>query len=120
MMSARRVRLRGDRHFRDHARRAILRYLGFCSPHLAGVSVERVFRAGRSVRIRVRASGPEAVCPACGTVSRRVHSRYERRLSDLAVSGQEVMIELSARRFFCMATACEKVTFRDAVDAARS
>ena len=75
------------------------------------MSVERVFRAGRVLRIRVRAGGSRAACPACGTVSRRVHSRYERRLADLAVSGQEVMIELSARRFFCMAAACGKVTF---------
>jgi transposase len=84
-------------------------------PHLAGVSVDRVFLAGRVVRIRVRASGLQAVCPACGTVSRRVHSRYERRLSDLAVSGREVMIELGVRRFFCAAAACEKVTFAEQV-----
>jgi transposase len=79
------------------------------------VSVERVFRAGRVLRIRVRASASRAACPACGTVSRRVHSRYERRLADLAVSGQEVMIELGARRFFCMAAACGKATFAEQV-----
>jgi hypothetical protein len=65
-------------------------------PHLAGVSVERVFLAGRVLRIRVRASGSQVPCPACGTASRMVHSRYERRLSDLALCGQEVMIELAA------------------------
>jgi transposase len=84
-------------------------------PHLAGVSVERVFLAGRTLRIRVRASGSQAACPACGTASRKVHSRYERRLSDLAVSGQEVMIELAARRFFCTAADCEKVTFAEQI-----
>jgi transposase len=84
-------------------------------PHLAGVSVERVFLAGRVVRIRVRSSASQAACPACGTVSRRVHSRYERRLSDLAVSGQEVMLELSARRFFCIAVTCGKVTFAEQI-----
>jgi transposase len=84
-------------------------------PHLAGVSVERVVLSGRVVRIGIRASGSRAACPACGTVSRRVHSRYERRLSDLAVSGQEVMLELSARRFFCVAVTCEKATFAEQV-----
>jgi transposase len=84
-------------------------------PHLAGVSVERVFLAGRTLRIRVRASGSQAACPGCGTASRRVRSRYERRLSDLAVSGQEVMIELAARRFFRTAASCEKVTFAEQV-----
>jgi transposase len=67
------------------------------------------------VRIRVRASSLQAACPACGTVSRRVPSRYERRVSDLAVSGQEVMIELTARRFFCGAATCEKVTFAEQI-----
>jgi transposase len=84
-------------------------------PHLAGVSVERVFQAGRVLRIRVRPNSSQAACPACGTVSPRVHSRYGRRLSDLAVSGQEVMIELSARRFFCVSATCEKVTFAEQV-----
>jgi hypothetical protein len=59
---------------------------------MAGVSVERVFHAGRLVRIRVRASGSQEACPLFSTVSRRVHSRYERRLSDLVVSGQEVTL----------------------------
>jgi hypothetical protein len=44
-----------------------------------------------------------------------VHSRYERRLSDLAVSGQEVMIELAARRFFCVAETCGKATFAEQI-----
>ena len=52
-----------------------------------------------------------AVCPACGPVSRRVHSRYERRLLDTAAGGREVMISLSVRRFFCLGPGCTKVTF---------
>jgi zinc-finger of transposase IS204/IS1001/IS1096/IS1165/Transposase len=92
-----------------------LEVLSVLFPHLAGVLVERVFLAGRTVRIRVRASGSKAACPACGTVSRRVHSRYERRLSDLAVAGQEVILELAARRFFCGSAACGKATFAEQV-----
>jgi hypothetical protein len=44
-------------------------------------------------------------------VSRRVHSRYERRLLDTAAGGREVLICLTARRFPCQAQACPKVTF---------
>ncbi|WP_454199354.1 transposase family protein [Nocardia sp. Marseille-Q1738] len=33
-------------------------------------------------------------CPACGTPSGRVHSRYQRRLSDTSITGREVLIEL--------------------------
>ncbi|MGW3352891.1 transposase family protein [Nonomuraea rubra] len=42
----------------------------------------------------------EAACPACETPSRRVHSHYERRLSDTAVGGQGVLIHLRVHRFF--------------------
>jgi len=89
--------------------------LGVLFPHLAGVSVERVFGAGRSVRIRARTSDPVAGCPACGELSRRVHSRYERRLSDTAVAGQEVVIVLLVRRFFCDSPCCRKKTFSEQV-----
>jgi transposase len=84
-------------------------------PHLAGVTVERVFLAGRSVRIQASTRAAEVSCPACGTVSGHVHSRYERRLLDTAAGGQETMIHLRVRRFFCRNEACGKKTFAEQV-----
>jgi transposase len=84
-------------------------------PHLAGVCIERVFRAGRSVRIRARTRTSQAMCPGCGVLSGRVHSRYERRLSDSPVGGQEIMIHLQVRRFFCHNEACDRKTFAEQV-----
>ena len=55
------------------------------------------------------------MCPACGAVSRCVHSRYERRLSDTAVAGQETMIHLQVRRFFCRSQTCKKTTFAEQI-----
>jgi transposase len=46
-------------------------------------------------------------------MSRRVHSRYERMLADTASGGQEVLIHLGARRFFCGNGACAKGTFAE-------
>jgi transposase len=65
--------------------------------------------------LRARADGLAAACPACGAVSRRVHSRYERRLSDTPVAGQQTMIELQVRRFFCGNDACGRKTFAEQV-----
>ena len=48
-------------------------------------------------------------------MSGRVHSRYERRLSDTAAGGQEVMICLTVRRFFCLEPSCKKTTFAEQV-----
>ena len=57
----------------------------------------------------------EAACPGCGVVSRRVHSRYQRKLADTASGGQEVLIQLQARRFFCGNERCGKATFAEQV-----
>ena len=48
-------------------------------------------------------------------VSRRVHSSYQRRLADTASGGQEVLIDLQVRRFFCGSPACAKATFAEQV-----
>ena len=62
-----------------------------------------------------RTCASEAACPSCGVVSRRVHSRYQRRLADTASGGQEVLIHMEARRFFCGNNACAKATFAEQV-----
>jgi transposase len=46
-----------------------------------------------------------------------VHSRYERRLADVAASGQETLVHLQVRRFFCRSQACDAVTFAEQVPA---
>jgi len=56
-----------------------------------------------------------AACPGCGAVSGRVHSRYQRRLLDIAAGGREVLICLTVRRFICPVVACPKVTFAEQV-----
>ena len=59
-----------------------------------------------STIITVRSSRDSAVCPSCGTVSQRVHSRYHRRVRDLPLSGRRVELVVSARRFRCDAVLC--------------
>ncbi|MFZ0077914.1 MAG: ISL3 family transposase, partial [Trebonia sp.] len=84
-------------------------------PHLADLRVERVCRTGNLIRIAARAAASMAACPGCGTVSRRVHSRYERRLLDTAAGGCEVVICLEVRRFLCLSAQCAKRTFAEQV-----
>jgi transposase len=75
-------------------------------PHLADVRVEGVYRSGNLIRIAARTTAASAACPGCESVSRRVHSRYERRLLDTAAGGCEVMICLQVRRFACLSPEC--------------
>lgn len=79
------------------------------------MELEGVSRAGGVVRILAGTRAPSAVCPGCGSASRRVHSRYERRLLDTAIGGCEVVICLSVRRFCCLAPECTKATFTEQV-----
>jgi len=53
------------------------------------------------------------VCPSCGTVSRRVHSRYRRRVTDLPLSGRIVQLLVIARRFRCDAVLCGRQIFTE-------
>jgi transposase len=48
-------------------------------------------------------------------MSRRVHSRYQRTLADTASGGQELLIHLETRRFFCGNSGCAKATFAEQV-----
>jgi transposase IS204/IS1001/IS1096/IS1165 family protein len=45
--------------------------------------------AGLRVNLDVSTRDEKTACPGCGTLSRRVHSRYRRRLSDTAITGRE-------------------------------
>lgn len=80
------------------------------------VVIENVVSEGELVAVRARTAVERAACPACGTLSARVHSRYVRRLADSAVGGRPVLIELQVRRFRCSERACEQVTFAEQVD----
>ncbi|MFC0433298.1 transposase family protein [Kutzneria buriramensis] len=72
------------------------------------------------MRIHARTSETPAPCPGCGMASGRVHSRYDRHLSDTATAGQEVLIRLQVRRLFCDNPHCVKKTFAEQVPALTS
>src|SRR5439155_10719234 len=55
----------------------------------------------------------EARCPACGLGSRRVHSRYVRRVADLPWQDAPVRLRLRVRRFFCDHAACARRVFAE-------
>ena len=67
----------------------------------------------RQTVITVRSIASVGVCPSCGTVSRRVHSRYRRRVTDLPLSGRIVQLLVIARRFRCDAVLCGRQIFTE-------
>jgi hypothetical protein len=79
------------------------------------VIVEAVTAAAGLLVVTARARAPEAACPKCGTVSRRVHSRCSRTLADAAVGGRPTAIALAVRRFFYAAHSCPRRMFAEQV-----
>ncbi|MGH6682113.1 MAG: transposase family protein [Bradyrhizobium sp.] len=78
-----------------------------------GFVVQSACYEGDKAVITVRASGSVGVCPSCGMVSRRVHSRYQRRATDLPLSGRVVQLLVIARRFRCDAVLCGRQIFTE-------
>ncbi|MFF2107518.1 ISL3 family transposase [Rhodococcus koreensis] len=84
-------------------------------PHLAGIDVVGVWRVGSTIRIQARSRGDRAWCPRCDGEATRVHSRYRRQLTDTAIGGHPVLIDVRARRFFCDTTDCAATTFAEQI-----
>lgn len=84
---------------------------------LPGCLLDDVLLTGDTLLISAHADGDHAVCPDCGSCSRRVHSYYVRCPTDLPVSGRAVCLRLRLRRFRCMALACPRRTFAEPLPA---
>jgi transposase len=91
--------------------------LSLLFPHFALLHVSAISVLGTTLRISACCTAPSAECSGCGAESRRVHSRYVRSIVDAAVGGQNTIIKLTVRRFFCDAANCAKKTFAEQVPA---
>ena len=80
---------------------------------LPGLIVDERAVVDGVVRMSGRMAASDATCPDCGTTSASCHSRYDRTLSDLPVSGSMVQIRLSVRRFRCVHGPCLRQTFSE-------
>ena len=78
-----------------------------------GLAVERVTIAPDRIIVAVRARAGTAACPLCQRRSRRVHSRYVRRLGDLPWQGRVSQFDLQVRRFRCPAPECPRRIFAE-------
>ena len=84
-------------------------------PQLSPVIVDDICRVDGVVRISAHPRARAARCSRCGRVSRRVHSTYRRHLADLPLAGQQTVLRLRVRRFFCDRVDCCTGTFVEQV-----
>jgi transposase len=69
--------------------------------------------ASQCVLIHVRSIADSGTCPRCARPSKRIHSRYDRKLTDLPWQGLRVCVLWSTRRFFCDADECQQKIFAE-------
>jgi len=81
-------------------------------PNLSDLVIEQV-SITNEVTVTVRAASPTASCPYCGTISKRIQSRYTRTLRDLPASGRLVHLVVRVRRFFCQERTCVRKIFAE-------
>lgn len=82
--------------------------------------VERARAKTDRVIIEARPRTRVAACPWCERPSRRVHSRYHRRLSDLPWQGRTTEVHLRLRRFRCNTPGCPRRIFAERLGAVAS
>lgn len=79
----------------------------------AEFNVEAVHDAAAAIVVVASGRSEQCRCPQCGTVSRRVHSRYPRMLADLPCAGRRLELHLTVRRFVCSAGNCRRKIFAE-------
>lgn len=84
-------------------------------PDAAVLQCDRVFIAQQGITLLVSTTAVAAICPACGSVSWRIHSRYTRTVADLPWHNTPVWLQLQVRRFFCDVPTCPRRIFVERV-----
>ncbi|MFH9712996.1 transposase family protein [Streptomyces luteogriseus] len=77
------------------------------------VDVDAVTAAFGTIDVTARGRAAGAACPDCGRSSNRVHDSYQRRLKDLPLAEQRVVIHLTIRLFICSTDNCPRRTFAE-------
>src|SRR6266536_4821315 len=81
-------------------------------PDLSDLVIEQV-SITKNVTVTVHAASPTAPCPCCGTICKRIQSRYTRTVRDLPASGRPVHLMIHVRRFFCQESTCVRKIFAE-------
>ena len=75
------------------------------------LALDSVAVADERITIVAGSTARVASCPACRSLSPRIHSRYLRTVADLPRSGRALSLSLQVRRLFCTAAHCPRKTF---------
>ncbi|HLX56917.1 MAG TPA: transposase family protein [Ktedonobacteraceae bacterium] len=78
-----------------------------------GLQITHIEKLETGLMIHVLSTQPTCLCPLCEALSDAVHSRYQRSLKDLPYCGQQICLQLTARKFFCQNPQCQRKIFTE-------
>lgn len=82
-------------------------------PHLRGFRLLSYRRETDGLALTCERVTRTALCPVCGTVARRVHSRYKRTVRDLSIQKVQIILYLYVRKFYCDHRECQRRIFTE-------
>jgi transposase len=86
-------------------------------PAAEHVLIEHLRITPALIEIQLRCSDAVADCPACGSSSSHIQSRYTRTVDDLPWRGTPVRLRWKVRRFFCHQPTCRRRIFAEQIPA---
>lgn len=63
--------------------------------------VESAVICNNKIELYIKSVLDYGICPYCGHISEKIHSQYQRVITDLPVLGKRVVIHFRPRKFFC-------------------
>ncbi|MBP2449086.1 transposase [Rhizobium leguminosarum] len=78
-----------------------------------GMAVHSADLSSEKLVLKISGTAVRGFCPLCGQASRRVHSRYTRRVCDYPCSGRGVEFQIITRRFVCDVPQCSRRIFAE-------
>jgi transposase len=86
-------------------------------PQWRGLRITRACPEADHLMLVAHTTARTASCPLCHQRASSIHSRYQRRVTDLPCGGHAVTLIIHARRFFCRTPTCPRRTFRERMPA---
>lgn len=89
--------------------------VGQLFPPNCGIQITSIADHTEGLTLLAQTTHRSANCPACGSPSDHVHSRYPRTLRDLPMLGKPFIVVLTVRRFRCVRATCSRQLFTEAL-----
>jgi len=86
-------------------------------PQWRGLRITRACPEADHLMLVAHTTARTVSCPLCHQPAASIHSRYQRRVTDLPCGGRAVTLIIHARRFFCRTPTCSRRTFRERMPA---